>query len=104
MVSINQEVKDIKKALKDYPDIAKINLKRPSVATTYVVGRNRTLIVFRDLANTPADHGTITHEFFHVIEYVFEALPIPHNEDTSEAWAYALAHLVKKFYEKLYEK
>lgn len=105
MVSINQDLKDLKKDLKSV-DInpKKFRLKSTSIATTYDVGGNRTLIVFRDLANTPQDYGTISHEFFHVIENVFFIINLPHCDESSEAWAYALAYLIKKFYLKLNEK
>lgn len=111
MISINQKEDELKNSLdecgikyKKYITKLKRVVSRPCVATTYDVGENRTLIVFRDLNNTSRSAGTIAHEIFHAIENVFEVLPIQHSSDSSEAWAYAIGYITKQFYEKLNEK
>lgn len=45
------------------------------------------------------DIHTAVHELFHATEFHFEVIGIKHSDESSEAWAYYLAFLVKQFIE-----
>lgn len=46
------------------------------------------------------DIHTAVHELFHATEFHFDIIGLKHSDDSSEAWAYYLAFLVKEFIEK----
>lgn len=45
---------------------------------------------------TVDSYGVLVHELFHAVELLFEWLPIPLTESSSEAYAYYLEYLYKE--------
>lgn len=45
--------------------------------------------------------ATLSHEIFHVVEFLFYRLGIGYSEKSSEAFAYQIEYLTGSIYEKL---
>lgn len=49
-------------------------------------------------------HSILSHEVFHIVEFLFEIIKLPHSvEYSSEAYAYQIQHLTKQIYNKIYD-
>lgn len=46
-------------------------------------------------------HAILAHECFHAVEFILEAMGLPHHRRASEAWAYLLSSLVRRCLEHL---
>ena len=49
-------------------------------------------------SDSPHLYGVLSHELFHLAEFHFYNVGIPHSEDTSEAWAYFIGELTRQVY------
>lgn len=50
-------------------------------------------------------HANLSHEIFHAVEFMLCKIGLVHHRDFSgEAYAYQIAYLTMKIYEKLYKK
>lgn len=46
-------------------------------------------------------YGTLAHEIFHTVEYLFEIIGIEHHPKTSEAWTYMVQFVTTEIYKGL---
>ncbi|MGF7218625.1 hypothetical protein GGR92_004804 [Spirosoma lacussanchae] len=47
--------------------------------------------------------AAIAHEVFHVVEFMFHSINLPHNaEISSEAWAYMIGHIHHQIYQNIW--
>jgi len=47
--------------------------------------------------------SVIAHEVFHVVEFLFHSINLPHNaEISSEAWAYMVAYVHHEIYQQIW--
>lgn len=61
----------------------------------------QTLIRLKGLPKNCEDYGTIAHEIFHAVAFLFNRIGIKLSMESDEAFAYAIEFLTKKIYEKI---
>lgn len=60
------------------------------------------MIRMRDIPKTSFHFGCLAHEIFHAVEYLMEAVGMPHSKEfSSEAYAYAIQYITEQCYKKL---
>ena len=58
----------------------------------------------RDYPTDARQFGVLAHEVFHVVEYLFTSVGLPHDPQTSsEAWAYMIGYIHQQIYNQLWE-
>lgn len=114
MFSVGQSDKDFKKELKKH--LMKKHFKQMSVdgimlmqnqpaangRTIRLRGGQTTIRIVGDI-DSPNMHGTVAHEIFHAVEFLFRRIEIKLCNKSDEAFAYLIGFITKKFYEGLNE-
>jgi hypothetical protein len=70
-------------------------------ARTVLLSNNAVCIRLKQFDHTPNCHGTLAHEIFHAIEFVFYNVGIKLRRSSDEAYAYCIGYLTEKIYEAL---
>lgn len=68
---------------------------------TCVFSSGQTLIRMPQIPKICTEYGTLSHEIFHAVEFLFRRINIKHCLGTSESFAYLIGYITTKVYEKL---
>ena len=107
MVSVNQTDDELLKSVKQFGlnrnDISEIlNLHETVKARTLMLlTTNQTFIRLKSKPKKASEYGTLQHEIFHAIDFIFRKIGISLSADSDEAYAYLIGYLTEKIYEKL---
>lgn len=107
MVSVNQTDDELLKSVKQFGlnrnDISEIlNLHETVKARTLMLlTTNQTFIRLKSKPKKTSEYGTLQHEIFHAIDFIFRKIGISLSADSDEAYAYLIGYLTEKIYEKL---
>jgi hypothetical protein len=95
-------LKDLEKYLtdEDYIDIVGKLEDEDYDARAIMTDGGYTILLFKDKPSA----GTIAHECFHAITFLFKRLGITLTEGSDEAWAYLLEYLVDQINIKIKQK
>lgn len=58
------------------------------------------IIWLPEIPKTPRQHGTLSHEIFHVVVAIMDWANIRLCSESEEAWTHLIGHITTKFYEK----
>lgn len=104
MVSFGQTDAEIEDILKKY----KVNYKDSDwQMAEYYTGKcvmfesGQTLIRLLRKPITNEEYGTLQHEIFHAVEFLFTRIGLTHSIKCGEAYAYLIGHITKEIYKKL---
>jgi hypothetical protein len=71
-------------------------------ARTINLETGATIVRFKDFNKNAINYGLLSHEIFHVVEFIFDRIGMPHSvEYSSEAYAYQIQHITEVVYEML---
>lgn len=89
----------------DYKDLLEdsiCSLSRETNGRTYhhLVG-GWTIIRLPKKPTTPAQYGTLFHEIFHAVYFIFSRIGIRLCEDSDEAFAYLIGYITEQFLSNL---
>lgn len=109
LVSINEPINKVYAALKPRLPEATLNsfIETFPQANTYkaftaMADTGQTVIYIPNFSFTPEAYGTLSHEIFHAVEFLFNRIELQHSIHTSsEAWAYMIGYITKKVFDKL---
>lgn len=105
MFSFSETDDVLEKALKKYKiDIGDAPWKLESVRVkgrTCVFNSGQTLIRMPNIPSSCRDYGTLQHEIFHAIEFLFDRISVQHHIDSGECWAYLIGYITEEVYKKL---
>lgn len=59
-----------------------------------------TIIRLMNRPKTPQQYGSLNHEIFHAVDFIFRRIGLSLTEESSEAYAYAIGHLTEQIFEK----
>ena len=103
MLSIGQTNGELKKSLEkyrcDWSDL--LELSPTSLGRTVMTDSNHTIIRFTKWPETCQQYGTLAHEIFHAVDFIFKRIGITLSEDSDEAYAYMIGYLTEEIYKKL---
>lgn len=95
---------DCKERMQDeyYNDLASDDI---SISTTMRQGRTfhhliggQTIIRLPHKPKTASDRGTVSHEIFHAVDFIFRRINLPLTFESHEAYAYAIGYITEQFY------
>lgn len=64
-------------------------------------GGSLCLIRFNDFDDSPEDHGRLSHEIHHAVQFMMEWIGTKLTQDTSESYAYLDQYLTEKFIKEM---
>lgn len=105
LFSFNQSQKEFDKALREkgikyFKDETFNNLT--CMARTCHLDSGATIVRFKDFSKTAFGFGVLNHEIFHVVEFLFDKIGMPHNVFfTSEAYAYLIQSITERVYNRI---
>lgn len=73
-----------------------------TLARTMMFTSGQMAMRFTQIPSTSEELGAAAHEIFHCVEFLFRHINLPLTDSSSEAYAYMIGYITKKFYEKLY--
>jgi len=77
-------------------------LKLRGDGRTVMLDGGQTVIRVRPQKNKAAFRGSLAHEIFHAVEFLFSRIGIQHDfEKSGEAFAYQIGHLTEQIYAQL---
>jgi hypothetical protein len=85
--------------LKEDPEI--VIFGKTTLARAMMFDNGQLAIRFKRYPQSCRDYGNISHELFHVVDFLFHHLKMPLTPDTREAYAYLIGYITTKFYENL---
>lgn len=59
---------------------------------------NRTLIRLKYFPSTATDHGIISHEIFHAVDFLLDRVGMKLTESSNEAYAYLIGYITQEVY------
>ncbi len=74
-----------------------------SHATTYLLD-GISIVMFYKWNNDASDHGTISHEIFHCVDFMLRDRQIKLSKKSDEVYAYCIGHLTRELYNKMWKK
>lgn len=111
MVSINEDYDKFAKAvIKKWGKKILDNFKKQETLLTPGAGitalftsesQRACMIKIDGFANTAQCRGTLTHEIFHVAEFVLRTCGLKVSKNSHEAYAYLIGYITEKIYEKI---
>lgn len=60
----------------------------------------QTMIRMNGKVKTPEQFGTLAHEIFHAVDFIFTRLNMKLSRDSDEAFAYAIGYVTEQIYKK----
>ena len=69
---------------------------------TCVFSGGQTLIRMPQIPKTCTHYGTLSHEIFHAVEFLFRRINVKHCLGTSESFAYLIGYITTQSLNKLY--
>jgi hypothetical protein len=107
MVSINETDSQLFKKL----DTILAPKNRPTSYKILKMSGNGRTVMFHDLGVTvirlknypdnPVTYGVLQHEIFHAVEFIMDKIGMRLSPETGEAYAYLIAFVTQKIYEKI---
>lgn len=108
MFSFNQSDKELIKVLDEYGiDHADHPWKFESdnvMGRTCIFNSGQTLIRLPYFPETCEHYGSLQHEIFHAVEFLFYRLNMKLAKGSGEAYAHLIGYITKAIYEKINEK
>jgi hypothetical protein len=111
MFSVGQTDKDFTKSLKlalpkslykEMKDNTIFHLEPGCRGRTAIhLSGGQTIIRLPSKPSTPQEFGTVSHEIFHGVDFIFNKIGIPLSEYSDEAYAYLIGYVTEKFYEEV---
>lgn len=68
---------------------------------TCVFDSGQTLVRMPKIPSSSREYGTLQHEIFHAVEFLFERIRIKHSTDCGEAYAYLIGYLTELVYNQI---
>lgn len=109
--SIGQTDKDFLKSINEgLPDEFMVDLKDDSIShmdescngrTWHHLIGGQTVIRLREAPKTAQQLGTLSHEIFHAVDYIFRRIGISLSEQSEEAYAYAIGYVTEQFWNNI---
>lgn len=103
MLSIGQTDQELRDVLSkfgcDWPDL--LVLPPTGLGRTVMTDSNHTIIRLNEWPVTCNQYGTLAHEIFHAVDFIFRRIGITLSEDSDEAYAYMIGYLTEEIYKKL---
>lgn len=99
-----QDIIDHIEKISGYPVIEedKIHFDLPGNGKTIMLEGGQTVMWFKEFNPEYSFHiGTIAHEAFHAVHFLFSKMNIKLSFDSDEAFAYAIGYVAKKVFEEL---
>lgn len=84
-------------------EIVEMKEHKSHYARTHPVKRKdgKTYIKVEISKEVMEEPGVLAHEFFHVVQFLFEFIGLPLNRESSEAYAYLLQYLLDSYFENI---
>ena len=103
MLSIAQTNEELKNSLSrfgcDWSDL--LDLPPTCLGRTVMTDSSHTVIRFINRPETCQQYGTLAHEIFHAVDFIFRRIGMTLSEDSDEAYAYMIGYLTEEIYKKL---
>lgn len=61
----------------------------------------QTVIRLPSIPKTPTEIGTLSHEIFHAVSFIFRRIGMKASSNSEEAYAYAIGYVTEQFWTKL---
>jgi hypothetical protein len=101
IVSIGESDADLRRSLKKrgiaWDDI----LFYEGVGRCVLLPNNTVVIRIYRFPFSPADHGTLSHEIFHAVDFILRDIGMSLLKESGEAYAYLIGYLTKEIYKKI---
>ena len=99
-IFINKE--NIEKRIEDILEPSRVTNSRTAARAIMYDNGGMMVRTFDDLdINTPYGVSIMSHEIVHICSYIFKRIGMNHNDETDEAYAYLMGHILKTIYEQL---
>lgn len=85
----------------DFQDTAWKFESNSVLGRTVVFDSGQTLIRLPKIPTTSEEYGTLAHEIFHAVEFLFARIRITHSIECGEAYAYLIGYLTTEIYKRL---
>ena len=89
------------KTIKKYRPEIDVTHLYTGCSTTFYKEEQTVVCICKELPITPEAKGFLSHEIFHVSEYILKFVGIKHSESSSEAFSYLIQHITECVYTKL---
>lgn len=103
MFSVGQTDKELKGELDkfgcNWSDL--LILPPTGLGRTVMTDSNHTIIRFNEWPVTCKQYGTLAHEIFHAVDFIFRRIGMTLSEDSDESYAYMIGYLTEEIYKKI---
>jgi hypothetical protein len=69
--------------------------------TWHNITGGQTIIRIPKKPETPQEIGTLSHEIFHGVDFIFRRIGISLSDNSNEAYAYLIGYVTEQFFNKI---